>query len=529
MSMSITTAAAAATRFDVHGAGTYVVSFRTGDSATKTIDTLAITPTARFTSVVKGFSAKLTGKQVERLRRTRSVVGIMPVVKATGAAQTVNPQVYTVQADKPPVSGGDGVGSWTGPSVAVLDSGGTGHVDFNLANAVDCTNLGTPTDRNGHGTAVMGAMAAYDNSIGMVGMAPGAPIYSVRVLDEKLGGSTATMLCGLDWVSANAARYNIKVVNMSLGLQGSDDGNCGFQNGDTVHQAICSLISAGLVMVASAGNSAVDLANYVPGAYDEVLTATNMADYDGRVGGLGRAPCNDSTSRTTPDDRYASTSNWAVSAADKVHVLAAPGVCPYSTKMLNHYDYIASGTSMAGAMVSGVVLSCFAQGDCAGRAVPQVIAQVKAQAEAATVAGAHSFLGDPTMPVAGRYYGYLASTVPVGSGVTPTPTPTSTPTPTPTSDTTPPTVQIVSPQSGTVVSGDVVITAQASDNVGVTSVTLYAGATRLGEMALQPNGTWSLTLNTRSYANGSYNVSARASDAAGNTRTSSSVNIRVSN
>ena len=58
-------------------------------------------------------------------------------------------------------------------------------------------------------------------------MAPGIPIYSVRVLNNAGSGSTASVVCGIDWVTANAASLNIKVANMSLGGGGSDDGNCG--------------------------------------------------------------------------------------------------------------------------------------------------------------------------------------------------------------------------------------------------------------------------------------------------------------
>ena len=103
-------------------------------------------------------------------------------------------------------------------------------------------------------------MAAYDNGIGTVGIAPGAPVYSVRVLDDKNRGTLSTILCGLDWVAANAATYDIRVLNLSLATAGVDDGNCGRTNGDVLHQAICELADQGITVVASAANSTKDLA-----------------------------------------------------------------------------------------------------------------------------------------------------------------------------------------------------------------------------------------------------------------------------
>ena len=237
------------------------------------------------------------------------------------------------------------------------------HSDINLALAVNCFGSGTSADANGHGTGVAGFMAAYDNGIGTVGIAPGAPIYSVRVLDDKNRGTLSTILCGLDWVAANAATYDIRVLNLSLATAGVDDGDCGRTNGDVLHQAICELADQGITVVASAANSTKDLAGAVPASYDEVLAATNVADYDGRPGGLGSPPCNVSP----PDDTPAPSSNFAVSAADAAHTIAAPGVCPYTTLKGNRYGYIQSGTSMSAAALSGVVLDCLAAGGaCAG-------------------------------------------------------------------------------------------------------------------------------------------------------------------
>ncbi len=343
---------------------------------------------------------------------------------AQAATQTVAPAVKSVEATGAPVSAGTGR-AWDGPAVAVIDSGVDPHVDYNLKSAIDCTGLGSGNDGNGHGTGVAGMIAAIDNSQGIVGIAPGAPIYSVRVLDSKLSGSVSTVSCGLQWVLANASKYNIKVANMSLAYPGTDDGNCGQTNNDVIHQEICQLAAAGVTVVGSAGNETEDFGKLVPAAYDEVLTATDVADYDGIPGGKATAPC---TSPTADDTAY-KNSNYAVSAADKAHVVAAPGVCPYTTKKGNQYGYIQSGTSMSAAVVSGVVLDCLRPGGtCVGETVPQIRATIMDEAAAAAARG-HVFHGDPLHPIAGTYFGYEVSTAQDSGGGLPTvPTTTTSPT-----------------------------------------------------------------------------------------------------
>src|SRR4029450_12778768 len=110
---------------------------------------------------------------------------------------------------------------------------------------------------------------ATNNGTGVVGVAPGIPIYSVRVLNNQGSGSWSSVICGIDWVTANAARLHIKVANMSLGGAGTDDHNCGFSNSDALHKAICSSVAAGVTYVVAAGNEGTDLSGSVPASYNE--------------------------------------------------------------------------------------------------------------------------------------------------------------------------------------------------------------------------------------------------------------------
>ena len=69
----------------------------------------------------------------------------------------------------------------------------------------------------------------------------------------------------------------------------------------------------------------------------------------------------------------------------------------------------------------------------------------------------------------------------------------------------------------------------ATDNVAVTGVTLWSGATRLGTLTKQSDGSWSGSLSSRSYPNATYPVHARAVDAAGNTGYSPTISLTLLN
>ena len=234
-----------------------------------------------------------------------------------------------------------------GVHVAVIDTGITlDHPDLknNIAGGKNCSSGTSYKDGNGHGTHVAGTIAALDNSLGVVGVAPEAKLWAVRVLNNSGSGTWSSVICGLDFVTSKAPANGgpITVANMSLGGGGASDNNCGYTNNDALHKAICRARDAGVTVVVAAGNSGADATKSVPAAYDDaVITVSALVDTNGASGGGGP-----STSYGV-DDTFASFSNWGAPVD-----IGAPGVNIYSTWLKSGYRSI-SGTSMSSPHVAG--------------------------------------------------------------------------------------------------------------------------------------------------------------------------------
>ena len=354
-----------------------------------------------YRAAFRGYAATIPVARLAAVKSDARVAFVSVDGEVHAIAQTLPTGINRIDGDVSSQLSGNGSGNLSGPAVAVIDTGSGPHTDLNIVGGVNCST-GRPTnfnDGNGHGTHVAGTIGAKDDSNGVVGVAPGVPIYSVRVLNNAGSGSWSSVACGIEWVTANAASKNIKVANMSLGGSGSDDGNCGKSNNDALHKAICGSVAAGVTYVVAAGNSNVDFASFVPAAYNEVLTVTAEADFNGQPGGGAAATC-----RTDVDETPADFSNFTtVGSADASHTIAAPGVCILSTWKGGGYNTI-SGTSMASPHVAGTASLCIASGGCSGTPA-NVIGKLRA--DAAARAGGYGFVGDPNSPNVNRYYGYL--------------------------------------------------------------------------------------------------------------------------
>lgn len=400
------------------GASGYVVVLRPSaglagtDAVTDRLERAnGFTSDFRYSAALHGFAARLTPAQAARLKADPAVAFLSPdrTLYAIGTVPIASGDSAPTGVRRIGAAATTTVHQASNINVAVIDTGiDLTHPDLNAVAGKNCVRQNkAPNDDNGHGSHVSGTIAARNNGSGVVGVAPGTKLYAVKVLNSAGSGTTAQVICGIDWVTANAAANNIKVASMSLGGSGSNDNNCGHTNGDAMHTAICNSVAAGVTYVVAAGNSAANLDTSTPAAYPEVLTVTAMSDSDGASGGTGGAP----TCRTgETDDAFATFSNFAVSTTAINHTVAGPGVCINSTWKSGGYNII-SGTSMATPHLSGVVALCIGNGGtagpCNGLTPAQIVQKIRADAQAHATS-TNGFTGDPLHPVSGKYFGYLA-------------------------------------------------------------------------------------------------------------------------
>lgn len=304
-------------------------------------------PEQVYDTVLSGFAGHLTPRQVQRLLQTGQVAAIVPDRETRLAAQTIPAGVQRIGTLANTTAKIDGVDDPLPIDVAVLDTGiDPTHPDLNVVGGYDCSGSGSWVDRHGHGTHVAGIIGARDNGTGVVGVAPGARLWAVKVFADNGTGYASWLICGLNWVAGKAG--TIRVANYSGGTSGTDTPNCGGTS-DPLHQAVCRVVQAGVTLVVAAGNDGRDASNTIPAAYPEPITVGAIVDTDGQPGGLGP-----STSYGA-DDTRASFSNYGA-AVD----LYAPGVSILSTVPGGGYQRW-SGTSMATPHVTGAAALYLAQ------------------------------------------------------------------------------------------------------------------------------------------------------------------------
>ncbi|CAA9567697.1 MAG: hypothetical protein AVDCRST_MAG19-2437 [uncultured Thermomicrobiales bacterium] len=283
-----------------------------------------------YDTVLNGFAARVPAQALDGLRRNPRVAAVEEdrTVAATAALPTGVDRVGAEDAG--------GAGAGPGVPVAILDSGIAEHPDLTIAGGYNCTSDDRTAydDVHGHGTHVAGTVGA---SGGSLGVAPGTPLYAVKVLGDDGIGRLSWVICGLDW----APGQGITVANLSLvGASSEDPTAC---ESSSLHRAVCKAAASGLRLVVAAGNDGGNTAGYAPAKYDQVTTVSALADADGCRGGRGGA------TGAGPDDTRATFSNRGT-AVD----VAAPGVGIASTWLGGGYRTL-NGTSMAAPHVAALV------------------------------------------------------------------------------------------------------------------------------------------------------------------------------
>jgi hypothetical protein len=288
-----------------------------------------------YDNALRGFSMKVPNHNVlEAIMKNPNVDYVQPDVKVQAFAQNLPTGVNRVDGDLSSTKSGDGSGA-VNVDIGIMDTGiDLNHPDLNVYRQVTfVSGTSSGNDDNGHGTAVAGVAAAKDNSQGVVGLAPGARLWAIKVLDSNGIGSSSNIIKGIDYVTQHA--NEVDVVNLSFGAVGQNE---------ALHSAIIKSVAAGVTYTAAAGNEAIDASSVFPASYPEVIAVSAIVDTDGKCGGISGI-----STTVGKDDSFASFSNYG-----SVIDLAAPGVLIKTTGKGSSYTTF-SGTSVSTPHVTGAV------------------------------------------------------------------------------------------------------------------------------------------------------------------------------
>ena len=460
---------------------------------------------------LKGFSASMPRAAADALANNPNVAYVEQDLYAYPVGNVYLPAgVLRINADDSPewdVSGPLGANSVNDLTlnfpvdvdIAIIDTGVADDLDLDVFSKTNCSGGnpirgrckdGSASDGVGHGTHVAGTAAASGFSQ-LIGVAPGARIWAVKVFRDDGAGYCSWAIAGVDWVASHAGE--IDVANMSIGCSGSSQ---------ALKDAIKASTDAGVVYVAAAGNEDADAGTTSPANAPDAITVSAIADYDGIGGGSGSSPnpiCEDG------DDTFTAFSNHGA-----VVDIAAPGACVVSV-WNDGLLYYASGTSMASPHVAGAAALIHAE-LFANSGVRPTAAEIRTELFARAI---------PQSDPQGGYDrandddGFAEPMLNLATG--------------PVND--PPTVAITNPLNNTIVEGPVTIAATAGDTDGtVAQVEFFVDGVSIVDPGNNPDSSdpYSLSWDTTTASEGDHTLSATATDDMGGTRTDS-ITVTVDN
>lgn len=236
-------------------------------------------------------------------------------------------------------------------TVAVLDLGfDLEHEDLkqNFVGAYNSYNAyrgGSTTDvtppssgtEHKHGTHVAGIIAAVaNNKIGIAGASYNARVMPIKVVGPTNGATIESIVKAYDYILSNASKYNVRVVNLSMGVKGE------IADEDLVYRKIDEAYNRGIVTVTAAGNNANSGPYYMfPGDYEKTVNVISLKE-NGSITNVAKA----------------ASSNYNAKG-EQTKNISAPGVGILSTIPSNEYESM-NGTSMAAPHVSAVLALEFA-------------------------------------------------------------------------------------------------------------------------------------------------------------------------
>jgi len=272
-----------------------------------------------YAETMKGFSVKMSAEDAAKLEKDSRVKYIEQDKIIALGRPVPEPPAESVPWGITRVGYGDG----TGKVAWIIDTGiDFDHPDLNVDVARSATfvvRTDDANDQNGHGSHCAGTVAAIDNEIGVIGVAAGASVVAVRVLDRRGSGTTSGVIAGVDYVASAAAPGD--AANMSLGGGVSQ----------TLDDAVVAASNNGIFFALAAGNESDDANNHSParanGQYIWTISAMDV------------------------NDNFASFSNYGNPPVD----FCEPGVSVYSTYKDGGFATL-SGTSMAAPHMCGILL-----------------------------------------------------------------------------------------------------------------------------------------------------------------------------
>ena len=275
---------------------------------------------------------------------TPSAGGRSPVKAGPGALALRPELTWGVQRVRAPAAWQNTEGK--GVRVAIIDTGiDTGHpdlvgqVDGGYSAITKSEATEAYQDDNGHGTHVAGTVAGKKDDKGVVGVAPLARLYAVKVLDADGSGNMSDVIDGIVWAASN----DMQVANMSLGAPFGSE---------TMLRALRFAKGRGTIVVAAAGNSSGGPVGY-PGAYPETIAVASA----------------DSEDKFSPFSSKGAEVDFIAPGSDIVSAKMGGGFASYS------------GTSMAAPHVAGLVALTVSQGWTGLSGPDGVMAQLKKAAK----------------------------------------------------------------------------------------------------------------------------------------------------
>ncbi len=244
-------------------------------------------PLQVYTESIEGFAVNLTEVEANTLAANERVLGVWPDRLVTLAKPGTSPTPLPPEVIPAGITRVGGGITYSGShKIWIIDTGiDLDHSDLNVDVASGKTfvaRTSTPDDDNGHGTHCAGIAAAIDNTVGVVGVAAGAQVVPVKVLDKRGSGAMSVIIAGVDFVIANGTAGD--AVNMSLGGSAYDP----------LDLKVAAMGAKGLFVALAAGNESDDAENHSPARTDGpnifTISACNSLDIWAYFSNYGNPP-----------------------------------------------------------------------------------------------------------------------------------------------------------------------------------------------------------------------------------------------